>query len=101
MARKRKSLPPLTPRGRHILATILNAVAFGTHDDLGDGDALAEKLGTTAGRLRTMLRKMEAMGYVTMEGKVTERVLPTIAAICWQNPKTSECEAAALIPRLR
>ncbi len=101
MPRKPKSLPPLTPRGREILSTILNAVAFGTHADIGDVDALAEELGTTVGRLRPMLGKLEAMGYLTIEGKVAERVLPTVAAIRWQNPKTSDREAAALVRRLR
>ncbi len=101
MARKRKALPPLTPRGREILSTVLNAVAFGTHGDVGDVDALAEELGTTPGRLRPMLRKLESMGYLTIEGKVAERVLPTVAAIRWQSPKVSEREAATLVRKLK
>ena len=28
-----------------------------------------------------MLRKLEVMGYLTIEGEVAERVLPTVAAI--------------------
>jgi len=98
---KRKSLPPLTPRGREILSAVLNAVTFGTHGDVGDVDALAEELGTRASRLRPMLRKLEAMCYLTIEGKVAERVLPTVAAIRWQIPRTSEREPATLLRRLK
>ena len=80
---------------------MLNAVAFGTHSDIGDVDALAEQLGTKPGPLRPMLRKLEAAGYLTIEGKLAERVLPTVAAIRWQNPKISEREATALLRKLK
>ena len=80
---------------------MLNSVAFGTHGDVGDVDALAEKLGTQPGRLRPMLRKLEVMGYLTIEGEVAERVLPTVAAIRWQNPKVSEQKAAILVRKLK
>jgi hypothetical protein len=99
--RKIKTLLPLSDRGQDIMATLLNSIAFGTHKDVGDVDALAEKLGTTPGRLRPMLRKLEAMGYLTIEGTVAERVLPTVAAIRWQNPRASVREAAAVLKRLR
>ena len=79
MVRTRKSLPPLTPRGRETPSIILNAVAFNTHGEVGDVAALAKELGTTAGRLRPMLRKLETMGYLTIEGRLAERVLPTVA----------------------
>ena len=56
-------------------------------------DVLAEDLGTAASRLRLMLRKLESMGYLTIEVKVAERALPTVAAIRWQRKTTSEEEA--------
>ena len=98
MARK---LPSLTPRGQQIMSLVLNAVAFGTHADIGNVDSLAEKLGTTTGRLRLMLRKLVDQGYLTIEGNVAENVYPTVAALRWQNPKLSEREAKAILRRLK
>src|SRR5688572_27051031 len=99
MARKR--LPPLSPRGQQIVSLVLNAVAFGTHADLGNVDSLAEKLNTTPGRLRPTLRKLVDQGYLTVKGKVNEQVYPTVAALQRQNPKLSEQEAKAILRRLK
>jgi hypothetical protein len=49
MARK---LPPLTDRGQQIMSIVLNAVAFGTHTNIGNVDSLAKQFKTTPGRLR-------------------------------------------------
>lgn len=94
-------LPPPSPRGQQIMSLVLNAVAFGTHADIGNVDSLAEKLRTTPGRLRPMLRKLLDQGYLTIEGKVAENVYPTVAALRWQNPKLSEREAKAILRRLK
>lgn len=83
------------------MSLLLNAIAFGTFDDAGDVESLAAKLGTTPGHLRPMLRKLTEQGYVTVEGKTTEYVYPTVAALRWQNPKLSEKEANAILKRLR
>jgi DNA-binding IclR family transcriptional regulator len=96
-----RKLPPLTSRGQQIMSLVLNAIAFGTHADIGNVDSLAEKLGTTPGRLRRMLRKLVDQGYLTIEGKVAENVYPTLAALRWQNPKLSEREAKAVLRRLK
>jgi DNA-binding IclR family transcriptional regulator len=96
-----RKLPPLTSRGQQIMSLVLNAIAFGTHADIGNVDSLAEKLGTTPGRLRRMLRKLVNQGYLTIEGKVAENVYPTLAALRWQNPKLSEREAKAVLRRLK
>jgi hypothetical protein len=48
-------------------------------------DSLAEQLKTTPGRLRPMLRKLVDEGYLTIEGKIGENVLPTMAALRWQD----------------
>jgi DNA-binding IclR family transcriptional regulator len=95
------ALPPLTRRGQQIMSLLLNAVAFGIHDDLGNIDSLAEKLGTTPGRLRAMLRKLVDQGYLTIEGNVAEHVYPTVAALRWQNPKLTEREARAILRALK
>ena len=95
------ALPPLTPRGQQIMSLVLNAVAFGTHPDLGNVDSLAEKLNTTPGRLRPALRKLVEQGYLTIEGNVAENVYPTVAALRWQNPKLSEREAKAILRGLK
>jgi hypothetical protein len=39
------------------MSLVLNAVAFGTHANVGNVDSLAEQLKTTPGRLRPMLQK--------------------------------------------
>ena len=83
------------------MSLVLNAVAFGTHADVGNVDSLAEKLGTTPGQLRPMLRKLVDQGYLTIEGKVAENVYPTIAALRWQNAKLSERDAKAILRRLK
>jgi DNA-binding IclR family transcriptional regulator len=96
-----RQLPLLTPRGQQIMSLVLNAVAFGTHADTGNVDSLSEKLGTTAGRLRPMLQKLVDQGYLTIEGKVTENVYPTVAALRWQDPKLSERDAKRIIAKLK
>jgi hypothetical protein len=55
-------LPPLTAGGQQVMSLVLNAVAFGMYADVGNVDSPAEKLGTTPGRLRTMLRKLIGQG---------------------------------------
>jgi hypothetical protein len=83
------------------MSLVLNAVAFGTHGDVGNIDSLAEQLGTTTGRLRSMLQKLAGQGYLTIEGKVDETVYPTVAALRRQDPKLSEREARTLLRRLK
>jgi hypothetical protein len=83
------------------MSLVLNAVAFGTHANVSNVDSLAEQLKTKPGRLRLMLRKLVDQGYITIEGKVGENVLPTVAALRWQNPKLSEREAKAILRRLK
>src|SRR5687768_12626528 len=94
-------LPALTSRGQQIMSLVLNAVAFGTHADVGNVDSLAEQIGTTSGRLRPMLTKLVDQGYLSIEGKLAENVLPTVAALRWQDPKLSEREAKAILRRLK
>lgn len=99
--RKSKKLPPLTPRGRELVAYILNSVAFGTHDDECELEAMAKKLGMQPGRLRTSLSKLAEQGYVAIEGKSAEWVYPTVATLRRQNPELDEAEAVKIIRRLR
>jgi len=95
MARK---LPVLTACDQQIMSLVLNAVAFGTHANV---DSLAEQLKSTPGRLRPMLQKLVDQGYVTIKGKIGENVLPTVAALRWQDPKLSEREAKSVLRGLK
>src|SRR5205807_5602922 len=67
MATRRAKLGPLTPRGREILAYVFNSIAFKSHDQNCDVEALAEHLGMKPGTLRRTLAKMTDAGYVTVE----------------------------------
>jgi DNA-binding MarR family transcriptional regulator len=98
MAKRKTSLPPLTPRAREVVNYIVNAVALGTHDNDAEIGAVAKKLGTTPGRLITIVRKLEEQGYVTVKN---DFVYPTVAALRWQNPSLSEAEAQKILRRLR
>ena len=46
-----------------------------------------------------MLRKMVDQSYLTIKGKIGENVMPTVAALRWQDPKLSEREAKASFKR--
>lgn len=59
---------------------IVNDVAFQTHGDDAEMDTLANSLGTTGSRLRPMLRKLEAQGWLRVEEKSLTFVYPTVAA---------------------
>jgi DNA-binding IclR family transcriptional regulator len=98
MPKRKAALPPLTPRAREVVNYVVNAVALGTHDNDAEVGAMAKKLGTTPGRLATILRKLEEQGYLTVKN---DFVYPTVAALRWQNPELSEQEAKRIINRLR
>ena len=99
MAKRRtKGLPALTPRAREVVTAVVNAVALGVHDDEGEFGALARQLGTTAGRLTTIVNKLEGQGWVTVKN---DFVYPTVEALRWQNPQLDEREAAKILRRLK
>ena len=93
---KTKALPPLTPRAREVLTHVINAVALGTHDNEGEIGRVAERLGTTPGRLATTLRRLE--GWITVENGF---VYPTPAALRWQNAALSDKDAKALLRQVK
>jgi DNA-binding IclR family transcriptional regulator len=96
--RRTKPMPPLTPRGREIVRLVFNSVAVGTHDDDAEVGAMAERLGTSPGRLQSLLRKLEEQGWVAVKH---DFVYPTVAALRWQNPNLDERAAAKLLRSLR
>jgi len=98
MAKRRKRLPPLTPRAREVVNYVVNAVALGTHDNDAELGAMAKKLGTTPGRLAALVRKLEEQGYLTLK---SDFVYPTVDALRWQNPSLSEADAQKLLRKLR
>jgi hypothetical protein len=64
---KRKSLPPLTRRARQVVNLVINAVALGTHDNDAEIGAMAKQLGTTPGRLKSILARLEEQGWLTVK----------------------------------
>jgi hypothetical protein len=95
-----KKLPRLTDRGREIVSYILNAAAFGTHGNDAELETMATNLETTPGRLRPMLRRLAAQGWLTVEGRSAEFVYPTVAAIRALNPNISKADAERTLRRL-
>lgn len=106
MAPKKRSRKPagrkaaVTPRGREIIAHILNTLAFGTHAAEGDVESIAQRLGMTPGRLRPQLDKLAEADYITIEG-VGEFVYPTTTAVRLQNPDLKSDEAERQLRDLR
>jgi hypothetical protein len=95
---RRKLLPPLTPRAREVVNSIVNSVALGTHDDDAEIGALAEAIGMRASRLEVLLRKLEEQGWVVVKNGF---VYPTIDALRWQNPQLDDKAAANLLKALK
>lgn len=93
-------LKPLTPRGRELVSYVLNAAAFGTHGNDAELETMAAKFKTTPGRLRSTLKRLEAQGWLTLEGTSAEFAYPTTAAICTLNPNISKSEADKTVRRL-
>lgn len=93
--RKPQSLPRLTPRAREVVTLVINSAALGTHLTDGQLGAVADKLGMTRGRLQAMLRRLE--GWLTVENGF---LIPTLAALRWQDPSMKDSEAAALQRKL-
>ena len=98
--RKSHSLPALTERGRQIISHLVNAVAFKVHGDQGELETLAQALGTTGPRLRPMLRKLQAQGWLTLEEKSLTFAYPTAAALRWVDPELTPAEANKLLGQL-
>lgn len=106
MAPKKRARKPqsrtaaITPRGREVIAHVLNTLAFGTHGSEGDIESIAQRLGMAPGRLRTQLKKLDDAGYITIEG-VGEFVYPTAAGVRLQYPDLTSAEAERQLRDLR
>lgn len=97
---RRGTLPPLTRRGREIVAYLMNTVAFGSHGNDAELATMARHLGTSAGRLMPTLRRLQRAGWLTVEEGSLSFVYPTLAAIK-QHGRLSEAQAQNALRRLR
>jgi hypothetical protein len=97
---RRKQLPRLSDRGRELISFVLYSAAMGTHGDEAELEALAQRFKTTPGRLRTTLRRLEAQGWLTVEGRSAEFVYPTVGAIRAMNPNIEQVEAEKTLRKL-
>jgi DNA-binding MarR family transcriptional regulator len=88
----------LTPRGRQVLNLVMNSVALGTHDEEADIGTLAKTIGTTAGRLQSVVGKLAEQGLITVK---RDFIYPTVAALRWQDPSLSERDARTLLRKLK
>jgi DNA-binding FadR family transcriptional regulator len=100
MAKGKTQPAKLTDRGRQVVSLVVNSVAFKTHGNDAELDTLAKELGTSGPRLRPMLRRLAAQGWLTIEGKSAEFVYPTVQALRWASPMLTPREAAAIVKRL-
>jgi hypothetical protein len=88
-------LRPLTPRAREVVTLVINSAALGSFETDGQLGAVADKIGMTRGRLQALLRRLD--GWLAVKNGY---LVPTVAALRWQNPAMVEREAAALHRRL-
>lgn len=98
MANKKRKLTFTTLNGRAqaIASRLTNAIALHS-EDCCMVDDIAEEFGTTPGRLRTTLLRLEEAGLIEITGDVSQLVVPTTKLLRHQDPNLTEAQAADLI----
>jgi DNA-binding MarR family transcriptional regulator len=102
MAKKQPKLKFETLKGRaqDIVMRLTNSIAL--HDEnCCTVDDLAEEFQTTPGRLKTTLKRLEEAGLITIEGEVTELVVPTVKLLRHQDYRLSEKQAQKLVQQYK
>ena len=94
-------LPPLTPAEAAVLSHVLNSIAFHNYSECCAVEEMAKALGRTPGRLTPTLKKLEAKGYLSLEGTIFPAVYPTVEAVRKQDPSMSAEQAERLLAKLR
>jgi len=100
-ARSTADLPPLTGIQRRVLAHVMTSIAFENYGDCCTLEALAEEFKRSPNRFLPTLRKLEAKGYLRIEGETYPQAYPTAAALRKQNPHLSEKEVQRILERIR
>jgi DNA-binding MarR family transcriptional regulator len=98
MAKKKPKLKFETLKGRaqDIVMRLTNSIALHNEDCCSVED-FAEEFKTTPGRLQTTLKQLDEAGLITIEGDVTQLVVPTVKLLRHQDRHLSEAQAAKLI----
>lgn len=75
---------------------LTNSIALHNEDCCTVEDFVKE-FGTTPGRLKTTLQRLEESGLITIGGDITELVVPTVKLLRHQDHRLSDTQAAKLI----
>src|SRR5690242_15019176 len=99
MAKKKQpklTFNTLKGRAQDIIMRLTNSIALQDRDCCTIDD-FAEEFKTTAGRLKTTLRRLEEAGLIELSGEETQLVIPTVKLLRHQDRHLSEEQAAKLI----
>jgi hypothetical protein len=94
------ALPPLQGIEQRVMAYVSSSVAFENYGDCCSVEDMAARFRRTPGRFLTLLRKLEAKGYVTIRGETLPWVYPTVAALRHQDETLSETRAKRILRRI-
>jgi hypothetical protein len=96
-----KELPPLTPIQGQVIAYVMTSIALEDYENCCTADRIAEQLQRDPEKFMQTLRKLEAKGYVRIEGETFPLVYPTIEALLQQDRRLSETDARKILALLK
>lgn len=99
--KKPGKLPPLTAIQDQVMGHIMNSIAFENYGDCCSAESIAQIVGRTPQGMARMLKKLEEMGYVTIEGETYPWVYPTVAALRHQDKQLSKAQADNILKRIK
>src|SRR5688572_17289657 len=100
-SRRTTRLPPLTEIQQQVMAYVLTSIALEHYGDCCSVDRISEEFHRDAGRFMPTLRKLEAKGYVQIEGETYPLIYPTVEALRQQDRRLTEAKARAIVKKLK
>lgn len=80
---------------------VMNAIALRQFDRAGSTEDVAAAVGTTPGRLKSVLDRLEEQGYIARQGRALTYVYPTLDALLAWDPKLGRAAAQSLLAGLK
>jgi hypothetical protein len=96
-----KRLPPLTEIQQQVMAYVLTSIALQHYDECCSVDRIAAELERHSDRFMPTLRKLEAKGYVTIEGETYPLIYPTVEALRQQDRRLTKAQARGIVKKLK